>query len=248
MIKPQHLNEWDKVAALTLSRWGPGSFPNKYEAWKKQLEEVFDVNVVEWELTLKDREYVYNHPELRAKDLMDALKDPSIKAIISSIGGEESIRLLPYIDFDVIKNNPKIFVWYSDSTVTHFMFHKAWVVSFYWPAIMAWFWENWWLFPYMVDSVKKTLFSNETIWEILPNKEWWTSEHLDWSKIGWLYWTKMASMKRYSYLRDSLRLCRCITFHDMNYSLAFSWWMEMKSANTWTIRRTDGWLCFWKNH
>ena len=182
MIKPQHLNEWDKVAALTLSRWGPGSFPNKYEAWKKQLEDTFNVKVIEWEQTLKDRKWVYNHPELRAKDLMDALKDPSIKAIISSIGWEESIRLLPYIDFDVIKNNPKIFVGYSDSTITHFMFHKAWVVSFYWPAIMAWFWENWWLFPYMVDSVKKTLFSNETIWEILPNKEWWTSEHLDWSK------------------------------------------------------------------
>jgi muramoyltetrapeptide carboxypeptidase LdcA involved in peptidoglycan recycling len=56
---------------------------------------------------------------------MDALKDPSIKAIISSIGGEESIRLLPYIDFDVIKNNPKIFMGYSDSTITHFMFRKA---------------------------------------------------------------------------------------------------------------------------
>ena len=182
MIKPQHLNEWDKVISLSLSRWGPGSFPHKYEAWKKQLEEVFHVNVIEWELTLKDREYVYNHPELRAKDLMDALKDPSIKAIISSIGGEESIRLLPYIDFDVIKNNPKIFMGYSDSTITHFMFRKAWVVSFYWPAIMAGFGENWWMFPYMIDSVKKTIFSNETIWELVPNKEWWTSEHLDWSK------------------------------------------------------------------
>lgn len=171
MIKPQHLNEWDKVISLSLSRWGPGSFPHKYEAWKKQLEEVFHVNVIEWELTLKDREYVYNHPELRAKDLMDALKDPSIKAIISSIGGEESIRLLPYIDFDVIKNNPKIFMGYSDSTITHFMFRKAWVVSFYWPAIMAGFWENWWMFPYMIDSVKKTIFSNETIWELKPNKE-----------------------------------------------------------------------------
>ena len=108
MIKPQHLNEWDKVVALSLSRWWPGSFSHKYEAWKKQLEEVFGVNVVEWAQTLKDREWIYNHPELRAKDLMDALKDPSIKAIISSIGWEESIRLVPYIDFDVIKNNPKL--------------------------------------------------------------------------------------------------------------------------------------------
>ena len=183
MIKPNHLQSWDKVATLSLSRWWPGSFPHKYEAWKKQLEDTFHVNVVEWAYTLKDREWVYNHPELRAKDLMDALKDPSVKAIISSIGWEESIRLLPYIDFDVIKNNPKIFMGYSDSTITHFMFHKAWVVSFYWPAIMAWFGENWWLFPYMVNSVKKTIFSNEVIWEIKPNEDGRTSEHLDWSNL-----------------------------------------------------------------
>lgn len=181
MIKPQHLNEWDKVAALSLSWWWPGSFPHKYEAWKKQLEELFHVKVVEWEQTFKNREWVYNHPELRAKDLMDALKNPNIKAIISSIWWEESIRILPYIDFDVIKNNPKIFMGYSDSTVTHFMFHKAWIISFYWPAIMAWFGENWGLFPYMVNSLKKTIFSNEVIWEIKPNEDGRTSEHLDWS-------------------------------------------------------------------
>lgn len=180
MIKPQHLKEGDRVVALSLSWWGPWSFPNKYEAWKKQLEEEFKVEVIEWKYTLKDRYWVYDHPKERAEDLMNAFKDPSIKGIFSSIWWEESIRLLPYIDFDVIRNNPKIFIWYSDSTITHFFCHKAWIVSFYGPAIMAWFWENWWLFPYMVNGVRKTLFSNEIIWEVLPNMDWWTSEHLDW--------------------------------------------------------------------
>ena len=181
MIKPTHLSPWDNVIALSLSWWGPGSFSHRYEIWKKQLEDTFHVNVIEWKYTLKDYKWIYEHPEARAEDLMNALKNPSIKAVISSIGGEESIRILPYIDFDVIKNNPKIFMGYSDSTVTHFIFRKAWIVSFYWPAIMAWFGENWGMFPYMIDSVKKTIFSNEKIWELVPNKQWWTSEHLDWS-------------------------------------------------------------------
>ena len=181
MIKPNHLNPGDNVMTLSLSWWWPWSFPHRYEAGKKQLEEKFHVNVIEWKYTMKDRERVYDHPEARAEDLMNAFRNPSIKAIISSIGWEESIRILPYVDFDIIKSNPKIFMWYSDSTITHFICRKAWIVSFYWPAIMAGFWENWWMFPYMIDSVKKALFSNEPIWELLPNKDWWTSEHLDWS-------------------------------------------------------------------
>jgi muramoyltetrapeptide carboxypeptidase LdcA involved in peptidoglycan recycling len=184
MIKPQHLKEWDEVAALTLSWWGPWAVPSRYEIGKKQLQDEFRVHVVEGKYTLKDPQRIYEHPEARAEDLIDAFKDPSIKAIISSIWWEESIRLLPYIDFDVIRNNPKIFMWFSDSTITHFFCHKAWIVSFYWPAIMAWFWENCWLFPYMVNSVRKTLFSNDVIWELTPNTDWWTSEHLDWSVPG----------------------------------------------------------------
>jgi len=179
MIKPQHLKEWDKVVALSLSRWWPWACPERYFTWKKQLEDEFHVQVIEWKYTLKSPERIYNHPEARAEDLMNAFKDPSIKAIISSIWWEESIRLLPYVDFDVIRNNPKIFMWFSDSTITHFFCHKAWIVSFYWPAIMAWFGENCWMFPYMVNSVRKTLFSNEVIWELKPNTEGWTSEHLD---------------------------------------------------------------------
>lgn len=68
---------------------------------------------------------------------MNACKNPDITAIISTIGGEESIRLLPYIDFDIIRENPKIFLGYSDSTIIHFMYQKAGVISFYGPAIMA---------------------------------------------------------------------------------------------------------------
>jgi muramoyltetrapeptide carboxypeptidase LdcA involved in peptidoglycan recycling len=109
---------------------------------------------------------------------MSWFNNKEVKAIVSTIGGEESIRILPYIDFDIIKNNPKIFMGYSDTTISHFICQKAWMVSFYWPAIMAWFGENGWLFPYMVDSVKRTLFSHETIWEIKPNIESWTCEFL----------------------------------------------------------------------
>ena len=78
---------------------------------------------------LKGIDYLYRHPEARAQDLMDAFRDPSIKAVFNAIGGDDTIRLLPYIDFEVLRNNPKIFTGFSDSTTNHFMMHKAGLVS-----------------------------------------------------------------------------------------------------------------------
>ena len=109
---------------------------------------------------------------------MNAYKDPSIKGIISSIGGDESIRLLPYINFDIIKHNPKILLWYSDTTVSHFMSYKAGVTSFYGPSIMAWFGENQWLFPYMIEGLEKTILSDSVVWTLSPNTKEWTNESL----------------------------------------------------------------------
>lgn len=86
---------------------------------------------------LKGSDFVLEHPELRAKDLMDAFKDDSIKAIICAIGGNDTYKLLPYIDYEVIRNNPKIFMGYSDTTVNHLMMNKAGLVSFYGPTIMC---------------------------------------------------------------------------------------------------------------
>lgn len=178
--KPKLLQKWDLVVALSLSWWWPWSCPERYEIWKRQFEKEFWVKVIEWKYTKADAKRLYQHPEARAEDLMDSFKNPKIKAIISTIWWEESIRILPYIDFNTIKNNHKIFMWYSDTTISHFICQKAWIISFYGPSIMAWFAENGWMFPYMIDSVNNSIFTPNVIWEIKPNKDWWTNEFLPW--------------------------------------------------------------------
>ena len=131
--------------------------------------------------TLKDADWLSHHPEARAADLMAAFSDPTIKAVISTIGGDDSIRLLPYVDLNVIRSNPKIFMGFSDTTITHMLCYKAGLVSFYGPSIMAGFAENTGMFPYMVDAVRKTLFSAEPIGIVEENREGWTVELLDWA-------------------------------------------------------------------
>ena len=178
--KPGKLKPGDTVAAVTLSWGGPNVYPYRYEVGKKQLEEVFGVKVVEMPHTLSDANWLQENPEARADDLMRAFSDSAIDGIISTIGGDDSIRIIPYLKLKVIRDNLKIFLGYSDSTVTHLACLKAGLVSYYGLAIMAGFAENGGLFPYMVDAVKRTLFSSIPIGQIKPNKEGWTVEHLDW--------------------------------------------------------------------
>jgi len=181
MLKPHQLRPGDKVATVSLSWGGAGIFPHRYDAGKKQLESAFGVQVVEMPHTLCDADWLERNPQARAEDLLHAFSDPSIKAIISTIGGDDSIRILPYLDLEVIRSNPKIFLGFSDTTVSHLACYKTGLTSFYGPSIMAGFAENGGLFPYMVDSVRKTLFSAEPIGMINPNLEGWTSQRLDWA-------------------------------------------------------------------
>jgi len=180
LIKPVALQAGDRIATVSLSWGGPHSFPHRYEAGKKQLEDSFGVSVVEMPHTLKSADWIYKNPQARVDDLMMAFSDPDIKGIFSTIGGDDSIRMLPYINYDIIRQNPKIFLGYSDTTISHFACLKAGLRSYYGPTIMAGFGENGGLFPYMERSIQKTLFSNEPIGEIHANSNGWTDTPLSW--------------------------------------------------------------------
>lgn len=180
MRKPARLRPGDKVCAVSLSWGGPGAFPLRYAAGRRQLEDTFGLQLVESRHALADPEWLADHPQARADDLMEAFADDSIRAVISTIGGDDSIRLLPFLDIEVIRKHPKIFMGFSDTTVTHFACWKADLVSFYGPSIMAGFAENGGMFPYTIASLRRTLFSTEPIGELRPNPDGWTSELLSW--------------------------------------------------------------------
>ena len=181
MIKPKRLRPGSRIAAVSLSWGGPGAFPHVYAAGKRQFEREFEVTVTEAAHALRDPEWLARNPEARAEDLMVAFSDPTIDGIVSTIGGDDSIRLLPYLDLDVIRNNPKVFMGYSDTSVSHCVCHRAGLVSFYGPSIMAGFAESVGLFSYLRDSVYRHLFQTDPIGTIRPNEAGWTSEFPDWS-------------------------------------------------------------------
>ena len=189
MIKPQCLKRGDTVAIVSLSSGilGEKEFIHKYYLAKKRLEEDYGLKVIAMPNALKGIEYLYKHPEARAKDLMDAFKNTEIKAIFNAIGGDDTIRLLPYIDFDVIRNNPKIFTGFSDTTTNHFMMYKAGLVSYYGVSVMVNIAEYVSINEYTKNALERTLFYPQDKLNIPcsefcsyeKDKVWWKEENID---------------------------------------------------------------------
>ena len=70
----------------------------------------------------------------RAEEIMEAFSDDSVKSIFCARGGYGSIHTLPMLDYDLIREHPKIFVGYSDITALHMAFNKlSGLVTFHGP-------------------------------------------------------------------------------------------------------------------
>ncbi len=183
--RPKRLSVGSRVAAVSLSWGGAGdaSLRWRYEQGKGRLQEVFGLDVVEMPHTLRGTDFVYEHPEARAADLMNAFRDPTIAGIFTCIGGDDSIRLLPHIDFSVITQHPKVLLGYSDTTIAHMMCLKAGVGSFYGPSILAEFAENVQLHNYTERWLRRALFETSPLGDIEAPSVW-TSEYVPWHEAN----------------------------------------------------------------
>jgi muramoyltetrapeptide carboxypeptidase LdcA involved in peptidoglycan recycling len=106
----------------------------------------------------------------RVEDIHNAFADKNVKAILTVVGGFNSNQLLKYLDWDLIKNNPKIFCGYSDITaLNNAIFTKTGLVSYSGPHYSTFGQELY--FDYTLEYFKKCLLSNESF-EIKPSDNW----------------------------------------------------------------------------
>lgn len=84
-------------------------------------------------------EFFSSSVESRVQDLHDAFSDPSVDGILTTIGGYNSNQLLDYLDYDLIKSNPKYLCGYSDITVlTNAIYAKTGLVGCNGPHFSSW--------------------------------------------------------------------------------------------------------------
>ncbi|HSX03914.1 MAG TPA: S66 peptidase family protein [Rhabdochlamydiaceae bacterium] len=136
----------------------PFLFPWVYKQGLNRIREIFKLVPVEFPTACQSPEYLSQNPEARAKDINEAFSDPSIKGIIATIGGIDQIRILPYLDKEIISRNPKIFMGYSDCTNLHLFLWNLGIISYYGGAVMTQFAMGGGMQNYTIDSIKKSLF------------------------------------------------------------------------------------------
>lgn len=108
--------------------------------------------------------------ESRIEDLHEAFADKNIKAIFTVIGGYNVNQLLDYIDYDLIKNNPKILCGYSDITaLQNAIYAKTGLVTYSGPHYCTFGMKQG--FEWTLDYVKKCLFLSES-YEVHSSLRW----------------------------------------------------------------------------
>lgn len=116
-IIPERLKKGDKVMVIAPAR-GIKIIGQDARAIAKERLESLGLEVVFAPNTTDDNwDYMGSASiEKRVEDIHTAFADKSVKAIMTIIGGANSNQLLKYLDYELIKNNPKIFCGFSDIT------------------------------------------------------------------------------------------------------------------------------------
>ncbi len=106
----------------------------------------------------------------RLQDLHEAFQDKNVKAILTTIGGFNSNQLLKYLDYDLIKTNPKILCGYSDITaLQNAIYKKTGLITYSGPHFSSFGMQKG--IEYTIEYFKKCLTQNAPF-EIKASKEW----------------------------------------------------------------------------
>ena len=126
------------IVSLSSGILGEDFVQHEVKIGLERLEKL-GIQVKFMEHACKGLKYISEHPEDRAKDLLNAFQDKSIDMILCAIGGDDTYRLLPYLfEHDELKNavKDKIFLGFSDTTFNHLMLHKVGLNTFYGQAFL----------------------------------------------------------------------------------------------------------------
>lgn len=160
MIWPEPLKSGDKVAITA-----PSS-PVSDEKLAVSIESVkfLGLEPVVMSSCRMHHGYLAGSDSQRADDINAAFCDNDIKGIFCLRGGYGTTRILPMIDFDMIRKNPKVFIGYSDISSLHFNINqKSGLITFHGPMPTT---------DYRVhegftnDSLRSCLFTPEKLREV----------------------------------------------------------------------------------
>jgi muramoyltetrapeptide carboxypeptidase LdcA involved in peptidoglycan recycling len=129
---PAKPHRGDRVAVLSPSSGLPEIFPAPFDLGLARVRDEFGLVPVEYPTTRR----MDSTPADRAADIHAAFADPTISAILSSIGGDDQITVLPYLDRALIAAHPKPFFGYSDNTNLLVYLWNTGIVGYHGSSVM----------------------------------------------------------------------------------------------------------------
>ncbi|MFD5969655.1 S66 peptidase family protein [Streptomyces sp. NPDC058783] len=157
----------DRVAVVSPASGLPGLFPLPYELGLERLRKEYGLEPVEYPATRK----MGASPAERAADLHAAFADPGIKAVFASIGGDDQITVLPLLDRELIRANPKPFFGVSDNTNLLAYLRNTGIVGFHGGSVMVELGRPGAMHPQTADSLRAALFTPGP-YELRPAERW----------------------------------------------------------------------------
>jgi len=180
--KPRALAPGSRVALVTPSWGGPSTFPERHEMGVRELRERFGFEVVEMPHVRSDADWLWRNPQARADDMNAAFADSTIDGIIATIGGDDSVRILPYLDSAILSTNPKVLMGYSDITTLHTFAIINGLQTFYGPSVMSGIAENGGTFPFTEDWIRRTIMNTAPVGNLNASTAW-TGQHIPWEDL-----------------------------------------------------------------
>lgn len=174
------LKKGDSIGVFSSSSPITKTSPNRTKRAIEYLEDK-GFKVVKGSLTGKSDYYRSGSIKERVEELNSLIRNPNVRCIMSTIGGMNSNSLLPYIDYEAFKKDPKIIIGYSDVTAILLgIYAKTGISTYYGPALVASFGE---LEPYVSETYK--YFKNILMDEIqypyeVKMPKFWTDEYINW--------------------------------------------------------------------
>lgn len=174
-LAPQPVSVGDSIAVLSPAWAAPAYFPRIHAQAMRRVEETLGVRVVEYPTTAQMGASIHE----RARDLNAAFADPEIRAIMTSVGGDDLIRLTPLLDTEAISRDPKPFFGYSDCTnILHWLWQQG-IASFHGGATQVHLGPGTRVDQLHVDSLRAALFGSEDL--VLETGEDSEDFGFDWS-------------------------------------------------------------------
>ena len=145
------------------------------------LRRVFELDVRELPTARRAARDLGADPRARADDLNAAFSDPTIRAIIASIGGVDSVRILEHLDPAVAIANPKVLLGFSDTATQLTFYNQAGLVTFNGPSVMAGFAQIE-SFAGATEHVRSILFEPTNSYDYCPFEDW-VDRYRDWGDV-----------------------------------------------------------------